>query len=308
MLTVHSIEAFPPGSDTVVTMGAFDGIHLGHQEIIRSLTRAGDTGSKRSVLITFDPHPQEVLRPGSVEILTTIEEKIEILRQFQLDILLILPFTAEFSKLEPADFVEEILFGKLSMRTFVLGFDHTFGRRKSGDKELLCGLSKTFGFSVEEVTARLFEKQNISSTHIREMIKNGQVDLAAKNLGRHYGLSGRVVHGRKLGQGLGFPTANILPEHDRKLIPGNGIYACRVRLHDRIFNATTHIGYSPTLKGEKKEIEVHIHQFSERIYSERLHLEFIQKIRDEMEFENKNKLISQIKLDKQKSSDILSNL
>lgn len=292
----------------VITVGTFDGVHLGHHFIIDNLKSRADTLDAETTLVTFDTHPQIVLKssdkPG-LGLLTTIEEKIEILRKFQIDNVVVIRFTKEFSNTSSHDFVKHILFEKIGFREIVIGYDHGFGKNRGGDVRTLVTLGKELGFTVKQLPAFTMNGERVSSTTIRLSIKQGTVRKARSLLGRPYSFAGVVVRGAGRGRQLNFPTANLEPLSKDKLIPGDGVYAVYAHISDEKLNGMMNIGNRPTFDSLQHTLEVHIFDFDQEIYNEKIKLEFADKIRDEIQFANSVELMSQLEKDKEQSLRIL---
>ncbi len=309
MNVYRSIENIPFDTNSVLTIGTFDGIHLGHQKILESVKKSAEERSARSICVTFYPHPQKVVSGGrsSPALLTPIEEKIELIAAMGLDCLLVIPFTRQFSEMNPEEFIEDVLVKKIGATHFVIGYNHAFGRDRTGGGDLLKTMGLRFGFTVEVVDPVYIDDTKISSTGIRNALIAGNVRLANKMLGRNYSLSGIVGRGKNRGRVIGFPTANIVVRGEGKLIPADGVYAVIVHLWNKIYTGMANIGYRPTLDGREHEIEVNIHEFSADLYGEILQIDFVDRIRDEKHFDSVDDLIVQIKKDREKSKKLLSD-
>jgi riboflavin kinase / FMN adenylyltransferase len=293
------INQVEPKQDSVVTMGTFDGVHLGHQELIQNIIDISKERQLTSCLLTFEPHPQLILKkqhPSQV-LLTTMEEKIELLTKTGLDRLVIANFTRGFSSIEPVDFVRDILAGHLRTRYLIIGHDHAFGRQRKGNYELLAKMSKSLNFKLSAFSAIKVNDEIVSSTRIRQALAEGKVQLAQELLGRPYMITGQVVAGDGRGKDLGFPTANIRPFSKYKLIPKPGIYATHIKIRDQWYDSATYIGVRPTFHLHDQVIEVHILGFEQDVYNEEISLEFDRFIRDDQEFDSSKELIEQIKQD-----------
>lgn len=284
----------------VLTLGMFDGIHIGHQAIIQQLNEIAARIDGESVLLTFEPHPRVVLGKGAddLQLLTTLEEKIDLLKKAGLKNLILHPFTKEFANLSSEEFVKELLVDQIGIHSIVIGYDHHFGKNREGNFEQLHEFSKNYGFNcikIEEVSAN---GKHISSTQIRKALLEGNVDFAREGLGRNYALTGKVVHGDKLGRTLGFPTANLEIEKF-KLIPGNGVYVVKVQLGKENFKGLLSIGTRPTItNSEEKRVEVYILDFDRNIYDEIISVELIHKIREDQKFDSLEELVEQMNSDK----------
>ncbi|MFA6980405.1 MAG: bifunctional riboflavin kinase/FAD synthetase [Ignavibacteriaceae bacterium] len=294
--------------NTIITIGTFDGVHLGHQEIFNVLINKSKNNGCRSFVITFEPHPRMVIQPNSdLKLLTTFDEKVEILRKMGIDNLLVIPFTKEFSQLTSEEFFRKYIINGIGIKKMVIGYDHHFGKGRDGDEQKIRSLGALNNFEVQKTEAVTINETVVSSSKIRHALSEGEVKTAAQMLGRNYSFSGLVVVGDKRGRELGFPTANIQLENENKLIPKNGVYAVKVFLEERIFNGVMNIGLRPTFKDTKIVLsEVHILNFDEEIYGKKIRIEFIERIRDEKKFGSKEELIKQIEIDKQKTNLLLT--
>lgn len=295
----YGLDDFPFSKDHYLTLGAFDGLHRGHRQIVDRVVQAARSNHGQSLLITFDPHPQEVIQKGPepFHLLSTLPEKLQVLKQTGLDKILILPFTRDFSELPPADFIKGILVGRVGLRKIWIGYDHGFGRDRSGGIELLQTEGPIAGFSVEQVGAQEVGSVIVSSTKIRESIRNGQVDLAAEMLGYPYTVSGIVSRGEGIGRKIGFPTANLFVEHPRKLIPKSGVYHVDLLIGTDWYRGVCNIGHRPTFNGQELRIEVHLLHFQSDIYGVPVCLRFHKRLRDEKRFPSVDELIRQITID-----------
>jgi riboflavin kinase/FMN adenylyltransferase len=303
------INQVKPKQDSVVTMGTFDGVHLGHQKLIQTIIDIGTERQLTSCLLTFEPHPQLVLKDlqQSQVLLTTMEEKIELLAKTGLDRLVIANFTRGFSSIEPAEFVHNILADQLGTKYLMIGHDHAFGRQRKGTYELLAKMSKTMNFDLAAFDAITINERVVSSTRIRQALAQGHVHLAQDLLGRPYTITGQVIPGDGRGKDLGFPTANIRPFSKYKLIPKAGIYATRIKIRDRWHDSATYIGVRPTFHLHDHVIEVHILEFENEIYDQEIVLEFDRYLRDDQEFSNSKELIEQIKQDIVAAKELLNH-
>ncbi len=309
MKIYKGIDKFDKISDAVVTTGTFDGVHIGHQSIISRLNEVAKKVKGESVILTFYPHPRMVLQEDcDLKLITTIEEKIELLRKTGLDHLIIHPFTKDFSRTTSLEFVRNILVEKIGTQRLVIGYDHHFGRNREGSFEHLKEFSSLYGFEVEEISAKDIDDVNVSSTKIRKALLDGDVKTATTYLGHNFQLTGVVVHGNKVGRELGYPTANIDIQNEYKLIPAEGIYAVKVRLNNQKYRGMLNIGRRPTINSGNGQlsIEVNIFDFNQDIYGQAIQLELIQRIRDEKKFNSKEELIAEMKKDKVKCERILS--
>ena len=293
----------------VVTVGTFDGVHRGHIEVLTRLDLAASQHDARSVLVTFDPHPLRIVRPEAAPpLLTTPAEKIEILAQTQLDRVVFLHFTPVLASYEPREFVEQILIGRLGMRHLVIGYDHGFGRGRSGDVDTLRSIARDVGFGIEVVAAVESDGEHVSSSRIRRLLQQGDVREAALALGRHYSLTGSVIRGEGQGRKLGFPTANLGVAHAEKLVPHEGIYAVRAALRDRFVDGVLHLGPRPTFAGLPPSVELHLFDFDADIYGERVAVRFVDRIRDIARFDSVDALVRAMERDCDEARRLLTTV
>lgn len=303
----NSIDHIP---NPVLTIGTFDGVHIGHQKIIDQLNAEAKKIGGESVLFTFYPHPRMILNPDShgLKLIQTQEEKLKKLKKMGLQNIIVFPFTIEFSKLSALEFVKDYLVDQLHVKKLVIGYDHQFGKNREGSITFLKEISSKYNFEVIEIPAQDIDEVNVSSTKIREALTNGNVELANEYLGEPFELSGTVIHGNALGRTIGFPTANIKIDSDLKLIPGKGVYAVELTFKGRLLRGMMNIGIRPTIKGvHDLTIEVHIFDFNEDIYNERLTVQFLSKIRDEKKFSGIEELKNQLKKDEETVRHILAD-
>ncbi|MCB9174792.1 MAG: bifunctional riboflavin kinase/FAD synthetase [Flavobacteriales bacterium] len=308
MNVYRHINEFSSKKNVVITTGTFDGVHLGHKKIIEQVVSAAKKISGESVILTFFPHPRMVLYPESndLKLLNTIDERIELLKDSGIDHLIIHPFSMEFSRITSLDFVRDILVNKLNTKRLVIGYDHHFGKNREGSFQHLKEYGPLYGFEVEEIPAQEIQQINISSTKIRNSLLIGEIRAANQFLGYPYFINGTVVDGDKIGRELGFPTANIKVDEAYKLIPGNGVYAVKVNIEQQSFTGMLNVGNRPTLNGEEETIEVNIFNFNEQIYNKPIRIEFFEKIRNEIKFNELSELQQQLNNDKQKVQQLFS--
>ncbi len=297
-------------SNTVVTIGTFDGVHLGHQKILAETAAKAKEYGGRNFLITFDPHPRTVVSENyKMKLLTTTKEKIELLEKFGIQNTFVVKFTKEFAELSSEDFVREIICKKIGAKHLVIGYDHKFGKDRAGDFHTLSELGEKYDFDVSMVPPVELDGEIISSTLIRRNLLAGKIRKANKMLGREYSLVGKVVKGSMRGRTLGFPTANLEIEDEEKLIPSNGVYVAKVRFAGKIKFGLLNIGFRPTFEDDDQLfIEVHIFDFQEDIYNFELKIEFLEYLRPEIKFGSKEELIAQIEKDKEEAMEFVSNL
>lgn len=289
----------------VVTIGNFDGVHLGHQFIFRKLVEEARREKRPTVVISFDPHPKMVLHPERrpFYLITSLEEKIRLIESFGIDAFLLIPFSLEYAKTTAEAFVQDVLRQRLEIRKLLIGHDYTFGRGKEGNEAFLRACGERLGFSVEAIGAFRLDDATVSSTAIRTALLAGDIRFASSLLGRPYNLAGKVVLGKRRGTELGFPTANIDP--DKEPLPPRGVYAVRVLFEGRRLDGVLNIGFNPTFDGEQRTIEVHIFDFHEDVYGKTLDLLFIERLRDEIRFPGVVELIAQIDRDIVRVREIL---
>ncbi len=294
----------------VATLGIFDGVHLGHRTLIDRVVQKAKVEKSESVVITFSPHPRLVLEQNNKNLafLTTIEEKKVLLGKAGIDHLIIIKFTPEFSNIPACDFLKDILVGKIGTKDLIIGYDHHFGRRGEGDFSTIVKCAKDLDFRVEQVEGYHTKDGMISSSLIRGALLKGNVEKANNWLGYMYSLSGQIIEGRKLGRKIGFPTANIKPSSDHKLIPANGVYAVEVQLDKNLMPGMLSIGSNPTVNEDinLRSIEVNILDFDEDIYGRNMTVIFRKRLRDEKKFENLAELAKQMELDKQETLRLLT--
>lgn len=308
MKVYTSLDDFLPIRHAVVTQGTFDGVHIGHRQIMERLTSIAREKEGETVLLTFFPHPRMVLQPedNALRLLHTQEEKIEHIAKAGIQHLISIPFTREFSRQSSVQFVKDVLVGKIGVKTLVIGYDHRFGKNREGSMGDLRQLGIEYKFAVEEIPAHEVDATTVSSTKIRTALQMGDLVTATKYLGYSYAVSGKVVEGNKMGNKIGFATANIFVEEQYKLIPGDGVYAVRVHIGSQLYGGMANIGNQPTFAHRKHAIEVNIFNFNEDIYGKPIKVEFIARLRNEMKFDGVDALIAQLKNDKQTAQKVLN--
>lgn len=311
MHVYRNIEDVEYDKRTAITVGTFDGVHLGHRKILRKLKDVADTKGLRNLVVTFEPHPQVVLKSKSpdIRILTTIDEKLSILSSLNIDSVLVIEFTKEFAQTAADEFYEEMLLDKVGMSELILGYDHMFGRNREGNFEMMEVLSGKYEFSVDRVDEFKENGNHVSSSVIRRLLDSGNVNLAGRYLGRHYSLSGKVVEGRKLGREFGMPTANIEADSEFKLIPAKGVYAVVVSCDEIEYGGVMNIGTNPTVTDDVSlKLEVNILDFDEDIYGKTIHVSFVEYLRAEEKFSSLEVLKHQMQIDKNNSRAILETI
>jgi riboflavin kinase/FMN adenylyltransferase len=290
---LNQVEKFP---NPVLTIGNYDGIHIGHRSIIEKVKEKARLIGGTSMLMTFYPHPVSVVRPDKILcLITPLDARKKLIRESGIDVLFVLSFTEEFRRLTPQEFVENILVNKLGIKGLIVGYDFKFGRGGKGDTVLLKQLSETYGFFFEVVEAVTLDGEKIGSNRIRKLIMQGDVKKAGRFLGRPYMIEGKVVHGDGRGNGMGFPTINL--KTDYELIPHEGVYISEVEINGKRFPSVTNVGYNPTFNTGKLSVETHILDYSEDLYGMDLTLYFHEWIRGEIKFDSVDALISQIGMD-----------
>jgi riboflavin kinase/FMN adenylyltransferase len=288
--------------NSVVTVGTFDGVHAGHKELLgRLVHRAREIGG-RSVVVTFDPHPREIIQPGKqgIGLLTTPEERSELLAGLGVDTMVVIPFNRDFSLMDSTTFLRDVIYGKIGLKSFIIGYDHHFGRGREGDQTTVTTLGNELGFTVEVVEAREVNDFVVSSSSARKALMNeGDVKLVRQFLDRPYRLSGIVVHGDARGRTIGFPTANMRLNDKRKIVPKVGVYAVRVEIAEGVYPGMMNIGYRPTFgEDDEPRLEVHLIGFEGDLYGMKLTVHFEARIRDEMKFSGIEELRSQLNKDR----------
>ncbi|MBK5202279.1 MAG: bifunctional riboflavin kinase/FAD synthetase [Prolixibacteraceae bacterium] len=298
-------------ANPVIAIGSFDGVHMGHEEIIRKVKEIAQKINGESVIFTFYPHPRQVLFPNdkNLKLITTIEEKEELFEKAGIENLIIYPFTKEFSGLNYKKFVKDILVKKLKIKALIVGYDHRFGKDREGGCEMLDNISKIYHFPVYKTSAVTIDNQNISSTRIREALEKGDIENTNRLLGYHFKLFGTVVEGYKRGRKINFPTANIKPLNQNKIIPGRGVYAVMVYANDKFYPGMLNIGFRPTVnhKNNIQNIEVYIIGFQGYLYNKNLKINFYKKIRDEQDFNSLENLQKQLEKDKKDITDFFNS-
>lgn len=310
MEVIRDIESIPPLQNTIVTTGTFDGVHRGHQKIFEEMKILSAETGKQTIVVTFHPHPRIVLKkaPEKLHLLAVLDEKIKRIENTGVDYLVILKFDHELASLTPEKFVCNILIRKLGADVVFVGYDHQFGKKKSGNIETLKQVSCRNYIDVKEVNALKENDEIISSTNIRHHIENGAIEKANNLLGYRYQITGKVVKGNKLGRKIGFPTANIEPADKLKLIPMQGVYAVRAFIAGTWHNGMINIGNRPTLNTAKATVEVHVFDLNANLYEQEITVEFIRFLREEKKFSGLDELGNQLTKDKENAREILYNL
>lgn len=312
MKVYNHIDEFKQIKNAVVTIGTFDGVHIGHQKIISRLQEVAQQKGGETVILTFFPHPRMILHPDdlNIKLISTMDEKAEHLANLGIDHLIITPFTRDFSNLSPQEYIREILVKKIGTTQIIIGYDHRFGKDRSGGLKELLYYSSELGYEVEEIPEQDIDDVAISSTKIRNAILSGDVKTAESFLGYPFHLTGKVIKGDQIGRKLGFPTANLFIEESYKLIPSDGIYAVSVDFRSgetklKSANGMAYIGHRPTINGMSRNIEVNIFDFTEDIYGQTIRINFMEYMRGDQKFNSLEELKEQLGLDEVKARSIL---
>ncbi|MBS1524583.1 MAG: bifunctional riboflavin kinase/FAD synthetase [Bacteroidetes bacterium] len=308
MKIYHHIDEFKPLKNAIVTIGTFDGVHLGHRKIINRITElAKDTGGE-TVILTFFPHPRMILHPEEQDIrmINTMAEKAELLEKLGVDHLIITPFSRDFSNQTAEEYVRNILVEKIGTKKIVIGYDHRFGKDRQGGLPELQRWGPVYGFEVIEIHEQDIHDVAVSSTRIRKALLSGDIDLANEFLGYPFFITGKVNRGDQIGRQIGYPTANILVEESYKLIPADGIFAVRVEVNGQKHNGMGYIGHRPTINGMTRNTEVNIFDFNEDIYTQPIRMEFLHYVRGDMKFDSLEQLQLQLGRDKETVMKMLS--
>ena len=305
----HSINDFQSTKKTILTLGTFDGVHIGHKKILERITQNTENGKYESLVLTFFPHPRMVLQEKSeIKLLNTIAEKSKLLQETGIENLVIHPFNESFSRLTAEEFVHSILVDQFHIQKIIIGHDHRFGRNRTANIDDLIAFGTEYGFEVEQISAQEIQDVSVSSTKIRRALDEGNIALANDYLGYAYFLSGEVIKGKQLGRTIGFPTANIHIEEDYKKIPKNGVYIVKTIINEKEVFGMMNIGFNPTVNGDKKTIEVHLFEFDADIYGQKLEISLLEYIREEQKFGSLDLLTEQLNLDKKTALDFVSQL
>jgi riboflavin kinase/FMN adenylyltransferase len=307
VITVQSISKYDKAHPTVVTIGTFDGVHIGHRKILERLIKNAKALGLKSTVLTFFPHPRMVLQQDvSIQLLNTVGEKVRIMQDLGLDYLIIHPFTKGFSRLSASEFVSDILVRDLRVKKIIIGYDHRFGRNRNADINDLKAFGSALDFEVEEISAQEVDDVSVSSTKIRKALEDGDIQTANAFLGYKYMLSGTIVKGKGLGKKLGFPTANLSISEAYKLIPKDGVYVVSSIINGTIVYGMMSIGFNPTFEGQVRTIETNFFDFEEDLYGNEVQIDIIDRIRDEYKFSSVEALKVQLRKDREVSLSIIS--
>ena len=299
MKKINGIDNFSINCESIITIGTFDGVHKGHQKILKKLIKESSKLNLESIVLTFFPHPRIVLNPNSpLKLINTIDERSSLFENSGIDTLITHPFDKNFSELSPEEFVKNILVNKLNIKKILIGYDHRFGKNRTAGIKDLKKLGLKYNFNVIEISAEEQNNISISSTKIRNSIIEGNIRKANSFLGYDFSLKGKVIKGNKIGRTIGFPTANLEINEEYKLIPKNGVYLIYTKFEKQVFFGMMNIGVKPTLKFKKESIEVNLFDWEKDIYGEFIEVFFLDYIRDEKKFDSLIELTHQIKIDK----------
>jgi len=307
MKLIHGLSQMPMLAGSVVTDGMFDGVHLGHQRVLRQVVNEAENLNLPSVLLTYWPHPRHILlhSPDKLKILTSLEEKAELVAKQGIDYMVVIAFNAEFSHITHEKFVKEILSEGLQTRKIIIGYDHRFGQNRLGDVAYMREAGAKYHFEIMEIGKQEIEDIAISSTKIRYSLQNYLLESASQFLGRYYSISGTVVQGDQRGRTIGYPTANLAISDPNKLIPADGVYATFAYVDGTRFGSMTNIGFRPTVDGLHHKLETHLFDTDAELYGKELKIEFVLPIRKEKKFSGLNELKSQLALDESESRELL---
>ncbi|WP_374951702.1 bifunctional riboflavin kinase/FAD synthetase [Mucilaginibacter sp.] len=301
MKIYNSLEDFTPVANAVVTIGTFDGVHIGHRKIIARIEELAEASGGETVILTFFPHPRMILHPEdeNIKLITTIDEKAQLLSQLGVDHLIITPFSRDFSNQSAEAYIRDVLVNKIGTKKIVIGYDHRFGKDRKGGLQDLLAHAPLYAFEVIEIPEQDINDVAISSTRIRKALLDGDIEIANECLGYPFFITGSVIRGDQLGRTLGYPTANLMVGEQYKLIPSDGIYAVKVKVEGQQHNGMAYIGHRPTVNGMTRNIEVNIFDFSADIYNKELRMEFLHFVRADIKFASLDELVVQLGKDKQ---------
>nr|WP_315141492.1 bifunctional riboflavin kinase/FAD synthetase [uncultured Flavobacterium sp.] len=309
MKIFHSINDFSSPKKTILTLGTFDGVHIGHKKILEKITQNTENEKYESLVLTFFPHPRMILQEESaIKLLNTITEKIDLLEKTGIENLVIHPFDESFSRLTAEEFVREILVEQFHIQKIIIGHDHRFGRNRTANIDDLIDFGKKYGFEVEQISAQEINEISVSSTKIRNALEEGDIVLANKYLGYEYFLTGTIIKGKQLGRTIGFPTANLKIEENYKLIPRNGVYIVSSIINNKTVFGMMNIGFNPTINGENQTIEIHFFDFEADLYHQKITVSLLHRIRSEQKFDSVVLLKEQLEKDQNYAKAFLNKL
>ena len=309
MKIFHSINDFRSTKKTIITLGTFDGVHIGHKKILEKVLQNTGDGQYESLVLTFFPHPRMILKEDSdMKLLNTIDEKIDLLDKIDIQNLVIHPFDEKFSRLTAEEFVKTILVDRFQVQKIIIGYDHRFGRNRTANINDLIAFGEQYDFEVEQISVQEINEISVSSTKIRNALLEGNMTLANDYLGYNYFLTGEVVKGKQLGRTINFPTANLKIQENYKLIPQNGVYIVKSVINEQTVFGMMNIGFNPTVNGQNQTIEIHYFDFDADLYHQKIRVSILQRIRSEQKFESVNLLKAQLETDKQMAISYLNHL
>jgi riboflavin kinase/FMN adenylyltransferase len=308
MKIYHHIDEFKAVNNAVVTIGTFDGVHLGHRKIIARIKELADEIGGETVILTFFPHPRMILHPEdeSIKLINTINEKADLLEKLGVDHLIITPFSRDFSNQTAEGYIRDVLVNKIGTKKIVIGYDHRFGKDRQGGLDDLLKLGPVYGFDVVEIPEQDINDVAISSTRIRNALLEGKIELANEFLGYPFYITGKVIRGDQIGRQIGYPTANIVIEERYKLIPSDGIFAAKINIQGNLYKGMAYIGSRPTINGVSRNIEINIFDFNKEIYNEQVTLHFYNYVRGDVKFNGLDELKVQLAQDKVDVLELLS--
>jgi riboflavin kinase/FMN adenylyltransferase len=303
----NSTENLPEFKNAVITIGTFDGVHCGHQQIIKTLKDEAANAGGESVIITFHPHPRKVVSSvvTGIRLITTLQERIDLIAKTGIDHLVVVPFTDYFANQSAEEYISHFLVDKFHPHTIIIGYDHRFGKERSGGYKLLEEKAPVYNYHLMEIPEHLLDAVKVSSTHIRNAIIHGQIDEANKLLGYHFFFEGEVVHGDKIGRTLGYPTANLKSVNDEKIVLGDGIYAIYADVEGKQYKGMMSIGFRPTVNGKKRVVEVNLFDFNKDIYGQVIRVHVVKYLRSEVKFNGLEELKQALHKDKEDSLNVL---
>jgi riboflavin kinase/FMN adenylyltransferase len=303
---ISTIENYQATEGCSLTIGTFDGVHIGHREIIDRLVKSAREKNHLAVVLTFFPHPRMVLQKDtSIRLIDTLKEKQQLLSDLGVDVVVIHPFSKEFSRQTADEFTRDILVKAFNIEHLIIGYDHRFGRNREATVDDLINAGETYGFTVEKIEAQEIASVNVSSTKIRTALENGKMKIATDYLNRPFRLSGKVIEGEKIGRTIGFPTANLQIEEEYKLMPCDGVYFIQSQLENTLVYGMMNVGFRPTLEGEKRSFEVHFFDFKQDLYGALLHIDLLELIRKEKKFDSLEMLKAQLEEDQAKCRQLI---
>jgi len=308
MKLLYSLDAYPSHKPAAVTIGSFDGVHLGHRKVLNDLKSIAKKNDEASVVISFEPHPRLFFNPDSdMKLLTTTPEKVDLLAQQGIDYLILQKFDKNFANQSPETYIKNLV-EKLNMKELLIGYDHRFGKNREGNFEMIQSMEDQFGYKTHKINPLLIDNEEVSSTKIRQALQEGDIDKANKLLGYTYFISGKVIAGNQLGRQLGFPTANIDFDFSKKIFPKQGVYVVKSIIDNQPVYGMMNLGLRPTINGQKLIMEVHFFDFNKDIYGQNIRVSFLKRLRNEQKFDSLDALKKQLKIDAARSQDFISSV